>query len=72
MRIPCVNQAFYVTFGAKKISLKDCAYGAGVLVVEALGEDEGGLGVLGAFHVDADEAADVRGVRDHLADDAFG
>ena len=52
--------------------MQDCAYGAGVLVVEALGEGEGGLGVLGTLHVDADEAADVGGVGDHVADDALG
>ena len=40
--------------------------------MEALGEGEGGLGVLGALHVDTDEAADVGGVGDHVVDDALG
>ena len=66
------EEAFYIIFGAKEVGLEDGADGAGVLLVEALGELEGGLGVLGAFHVDADEAADVGGVGDHVGDDAFG
>ncbi len=69
---PLGKQAFYVTFGAVEVGLEDGAYGAGVAVVKAFSEGEGGFGVLGTFHVDADEAADVGGVGDHVADDALG
>ncbi len=66
------KKAMDVLLGAEEVGLKDGADGAGKALVEALGEGDGRFGVFGAFHVDADEGADVRGVGDHVADDAFG
>ena len=58
--------------GAEEIGLEDGADDAGEFLVQAFGEGEGWFGVLGALHVDADEAADVCGVGDDVADDALG
>jgi len=66
------EQAMGVGFRSVEVGLEDCADGTGPGFVEALGDGDGGFGVVGAFHVDADKAVDGGGVFDHLADDAFG
>ena len=66
------EQAFGVGFGAEHVGLEDGADGTGEASEEALGDGEGGFGVLGAFHVDADEVLEFCGVLDEGGDDAFG
>jgi hypothetical protein len=67
-----LDEAAGVVDGAEEIGLKDGADAAGKTLVEALCDFEGGLGVVGAFHVDADEAVGLVRVLDHLGDDALG
>ncbi len=67
-----LQEALGVGFGAEEIGLEDGADCAGVFRVKTLGDGDGGLGVGGAFHVDADEGVCLGGVGDHLADDALG
>ncbi len=61
-----------VLFCAEEVGLKDGADGSGILLMQSLGELQGGLGILGAFHIDADEVLGVEGVGDDFADDALG
>ena len=61
-----------VFLSSVEVGLEDCADGSGPGFVEAFGDGDGGLGVVGAFHIDADEAVDGGGVLDHFADDALG
>ena len=66
------EEAFDVGGGAEEVGLEDGAYGAGVFGWRRSVMAIVGFGVLGALHVDTDEAADAGGVGDHFADDAFG
>jgi hypothetical protein len=66
------EQPLGIVFCAAQIGLQYRTDRAGIESVQALGDRECGLGVGGAFHVNADKAAGARGVRGHLADQPLG